>query len=388
MSRNAQSNPLVSVVLPCLNEKRTVATCVRKARKSLSDANFSFEVVVSDNGSTDGSQEEAKAAGARVVHCPHKGYGAAIQYGVEQSNGECIVMADADDSYDLTDLRTFVSPLLAGSDMVMGNRFRGGIAKGAMPWKNRYIGNPGLTGTLNLLYGTRIGDAHCGLRSFTRRAYDRMSPQSPGMEFASELVVRAAQMQLDVTEVATTLSPDGRDRPPHLSPWRDGWRHLRFLLVNAPSHVFAFTGLLLCLFGLLALLISPAQWQTLLPASGAFMTVIGTVSVLTGGTTLLLGLASRTLLANRHGLPLDACSSWFRKVWTLDRGVFGGLGLTGLGCIAWLVSLSGAFSPTGQFTPLTTAIIVLGIHLVAMSLLIDALLSSTSTRKPSFIKQG
>jgi glycosyltransferase involved in cell wall biosynthesis len=237
------SKPLLSIVLPCLNEARTVGSCVEKTRRSLAALEvFSplegakengdlYEVLVSDNGSSDGSPEVATAAGARVVQCQAQGYGAAIQFGVEHARGQSIIMADADDSYDLEHLEPFALPLINGEcDLVMGNRFAGGIARGAMPWKNRYIGNPVLSGMLRVLFGGQIGDAHCGLRGFTREAYHRMNPTQPGMEFASELVVKALLLNLRVLEVPTKLFPDGRDRKPHLRPWRDGWRHARWML--------------------------------------------------------------------------------------------------------------------------------------------------------------
>lgn len=236
--------PLVSVVLPCLNEAQTVGQCAEKALVSLGKLELragpverlapsggQIEVVVSDNGSTDGSPEAAMAAGARVVHCPNRGYGAAVQFGVTHSHGQFIVMADADDTYELDRLDLFVKPLIDNQcDMVIGNRFAGGIQPGAMPWKNRYIGNPVLTGMLRLLFGGTIGDAHCGLRSFTREAYERMNPVQPGMEYASEVVVRALQHNLRIVEVPTKLFADRVDRAPHLRPWRDGWRHLKWML--------------------------------------------------------------------------------------------------------------------------------------------------------------
>jgi glycosyltransferase involved in cell wall biosynthesis len=225
------SELIVSVVLPCLNEEATVGTCVRKALASLRTLPHSGEVVVADNGSTDGSVRMAIEAGARVVHCPVRGYGAAIRCGIENARGDVIVMADADDSYDLLNLGPFIEPLVEGqADMVMGNRFRGGIAPGAMPWKNRYIGNPLLSGFLRLLFRGSVQDVHCGLRGFTRKAFERMAPSQPGMEFASELVVRGLQIGLRIVEVPTRLFPDGRVHPPHLRPYRDGMRHLTYLV--------------------------------------------------------------------------------------------------------------------------------------------------------------
>ena len=225
----------VSVVMPCLNEARTVGRCVTKAVGALREIGVEGEVVVADNGSTDGSQEIAQAHGARVVTAPHRGYGSALQAGIAAARGRFVIMGDADDSYDFSDLRPFVVKLREGHDLVMGNRFRGGIRPGAMPWLHRYIGNPVLTGILNLLFHSPIGDAHCGLRGFRKESYNRLRLQTTGMEFASEMVVKACLDHQRITEVPIVLYPDGRDRPPHLRSFRDGWRHLRFLVFNSPA---------------------------------------------------------------------------------------------------------------------------------------------------------
>ncbi|MEX0711347.1 MAG: glycosyltransferase family 2 protein, partial [Pirellulales bacterium] len=243
--------PVVSVVMPCLNEERTVGLCVQAALASLARLGIPGEVLVSDNGSTDRSVDIACEAGARVVHCHHLGYGHAVRFGVEQSGGQFVVMGDADGSYDFESIGPFVGRLQDGAHLVMGNRFQGGIRPGAMPWKNRYIGNPALTWLLNALFGTRIGDAHCGLRGFTRGAFERMRLESAGMELASEMVLKAARIGLTVQEVPTVLSPDGRGRRPHLRPWRDGWRHVKLLLMFSPLHLFLLPAVMLLLAGLL-----------------------------------------------------------------------------------------------------------------------------------------
>ncbi len=220
----------LSIVMPCLNEGRTVGICVEKAARWLRQHGVSGEVLIADNGSTDGSQAIAAGRGARVIHVETKGYGAALIAGIDAARGRFIIMGDADDSYDFTHLEQFLEKLREGHDLVMGNRFRGGIKPGAMPPLNRYLGNPVLSGFGRLFFHSSVGDFHCGLRGFSKAAALRMSLRCPGMEFASELIVKAFLLGLRVTEVPTTLSPDGRDRPPHLRPWRDGWRHLRFLL--------------------------------------------------------------------------------------------------------------------------------------------------------------
>jgi glycosyltransferase involved in cell wall biosynthesis len=220
----------LSVVMPCLNEARTVGRCVDKARQSFLDLGAPGEVIVADNGSSDGSPEIASAQGARVVKVPKKGYGSALAGGIGAARGRFVIVGDADDSYDFSRLGSFVEGLRSGADLIVGNRFRGGIRAGAMPWLHRFIGNPLLTGFLNLLFRTPIGDAHCGLRAFRKDAYERLALTCPGMEFASEMVVKAALLGLRIEEVPVVLHPDGRDRGPHLRAFRDGCRHVGLLL--------------------------------------------------------------------------------------------------------------------------------------------------------------
>ena len=240
----------LSVVMPCLNEQETVAVCVRKAVAALKQAGISGEVIVADNGSTDGSVELARAEGARVVNVDEKGYGSALKGGIMASRGEYVLMADSDDSYNFTHIPRFAEQLRAGSELVMGNRFRGGIADQAMPFLHRYIGNPVLSGIGRLFFKTPCGDFHCGIRGFRRDSFVRMDIRSTGMEFASEMVVKASLLGMKVSEVPTTLSPDGRTRAPHLRTWRDGWRHLRFLLMYSPRWLFFYPGIVLMAVGL------------------------------------------------------------------------------------------------------------------------------------------
>jgi hypothetical protein len=245
----------LSVVLPCLNEAETLATCVRKAQTSISQLGLVGEVVVADNGSTDGSQRIAAELGARVIDVHVRGYGAALQAGIEASRGRFVVMADADDSYDLGSLEPFVAKLREGYDLVMGNRFAGGIAPGAMPPLHRYLGNPVLTALGRLFFRSPIRDFHCGMRGFRRDAILGLELRTTGMEFASEMVAKAALGRLRVTEVPTPLAKDGRSRPPHLRSWRDGWRHLRFLLLYSPRYLFLLPGTLLALAGALGVVV-------------------------------------------------------------------------------------------------------------------------------------
>jgi glycosyltransferase involved in cell wall biosynthesis len=223
----------VSIVMPCLDEARTVGTCVTQARMALDRLGLQGEVIVADNGSSDGSAEIARDHGARVVQAPKRGYGSALQAGIAAAGGTYVIMGDADESYDFSSIEPFLERLRAGDQLVMGNRFQGGIRPGAMPWHHKYIGNPVLTGILNLLFRTPIHDAHCGLRAFRRDAYSRLGLHTTGMEFASEMVVRAAIQRQRMSEVPVILYRDGRRRTPHLRSFRDGWRHLRFLFLAA-----------------------------------------------------------------------------------------------------------------------------------------------------------
>ena len=228
----------LTVVLPCLNEAETLAVCIRKAKASIAGLGIDGEVVIADNGSTDGSQDIARAEGARVVDVPIRGYGAALTAGIADAKGEFVIMGDADDSYDLSNLGPFVEALRGGADLVMGNRFAGGIEPGAMPALHRYLGNPVLTAVGRILFRSPVKDFHCGLRGFRREAILELDLRTTGMEFASEMVVKATLNKLNIVEVPTTLSPDGRSRAPHLRTWRDGWRHLRFLLLYSPRWLF------------------------------------------------------------------------------------------------------------------------------------------------------
>jgi hypothetical protein len=236
--------------MPCLNEAETLAICIEKARSSLEREGVAGEIIIADNGSTDGSQAIAEAAGARVVAVEAKGYGSALMGGIAAARGQYIIMGDADDSYDFANLGPFIEKLRAGYDLVMGNRFRGGIKEGAMPPLHKYLGNPVLTGLGRLFFRSPVGDFHCGLRGFSKSALVKLDLHTTGMEFASEMVVKATLHRMRITEVPTTLSPDGRSRAPHLRSWRDGWRHLRFLLLYSPRWLFLYPGALLMLLGL------------------------------------------------------------------------------------------------------------------------------------------
>jgi glycosyltransferase involved in cell wall biosynthesis len=243
----------LTVVMPCLNEERTLPVCVEKAIATMQRLGIHGEVLVVDNGSTDRSVEVARRAGARVSYQPLRGYGNALRKGFEDADGRFIIMGDCDDSYDFTDLERFVTRLRGGADLVMGNRLRGEIKPGAMPWSHRWIGNPLLSTFLNVLYRTGVGDSHCGMRGFTKEAFRKMNLLMPGMELASEMVIKSSLAGLRIEEIPITLWPDGRDRPPHLRSFRDGLRHLRFMLMCSPMFLFVLPGLALTLLGLLAI---------------------------------------------------------------------------------------------------------------------------------------
>jgi glycosyltransferase involved in cell wall biosynthesis len=343
----------LSVVMPCLNEAETVETCVSKALACIRENGLDGEVIVADNGSTDGSQALAEAAGARVVHVDSKGYGNALMGGIRAARGTYVIMADADDSYDFTALMPFVEELREGADLVMGNRFKGGIAKGAMPLLHRRLGNPVLSFIGRLFFKSKIGDFHCGLRGFRRDSALALGLQSSGMEFASELVVKATIFNQKITEVPTTLAVDGRSRPPHLNTWRDGWRHLRFLMLYSPRWLFLIPGLVLITLGLMvgvALSFGPIRIgevsfdvDTLVGASA--MMVIGFQAVLFSLLTKAYGVAEGFL-------PTDRRARWLLNSWSFERGlILGGLlavaGLVGLvaSLFHWQVNNFGELDP-------------------------------------------
>lgn len=334
----------LSVVLPCLNEARTITGCVREAMDALAASGIAGEVVVADNGSTDGSQDLATRAGARVVPITAKGYGNALRGGIAAARGRFILMGDADGSYDFSHLSRFVERLRAGADLVMGNRFRGGIEPGAMPWKNRHIGNPVLSFIGRLFFRTGIGDFHCGLRAFTTDAYRRMDLRTTGMELASEIVIKSVLFGLRVEEVPTVLRKDGRDRPPHLRPWRDGWRHLRFMLLFSPRWLFWYPGIVLMALGLI---LGGALVQGPLPLGRITLDVhtllFAAVAVLIGFQATSFAVLSK-FVATRAGLrrPEAGFEDWFRHL-TLESGLVTGglLVVAGLGLSIGAVSIWG-----------------------------------------------
>lgn len=280
----------LTILMPCLNEAETVAACIREAQEYLAHHNVKGEIIVADNGSTDGSQDIARSLDAYVVNVPEKGYGAALKGGINAAQGRYVIMGDADYSYDFSNLQPFVDKLRSGADLVMGNRFRGGIMNGAMPFLHRFLGNPVLSFLGRLFFKIKIGDFHCGLRGFSCEKIRNLRLEATGMEFASEMVVRSSLAGYIIEEVPTSLRPDGRSRPPHLRTWRDGWRHLRFLLFYSPRWLFLYPGLALIILGLL----------------GSFFLLLGPVNI--GGTTFDIHTLMATSVSILIGLQLAAFS--------------------------------------------------------------------------------
>jgi hypothetical protein len=367
----------LSVVMPCLNEAETLATCIGKALGSLERHGIAGEVIVADNGSTDGSPEIAARMGARVISVAERGYGAALQGGIAAARGRFVLMGDADDSYDFEDLRPFVEKLREGYDLVMGNRFRGGIRPGAMPPLHRYLGNPVLTAIGRLFFRSPCGDFHCGLRAFRKEAIDRLELQTTGMEFASEMVVKATLLGQRIGEVPTTLSPDGRSRPPHLRSWRDGWRHLRFLLLYSPRWLFLYPGLLLMGFGLLAMLAILPGPRTIGGVSFDVNTLLyAAAAVFVGFQSVIFAVFTKIYAVNEGLLPEDPrLNALFRYI-KLETGLVAGAALVLVGWIGslWAVSDWGARS-FGQLEPRETLRIVVP-AVLALTLGFQIVLSS------------
>lgn len=324
--------PELSIVMPCLNEAETLGVCIAKAKRFLARSGVAGEVVIADNGSTDGSQAIAEGLGARVVPVPIRGYGAALYWGVMAAAGRYCIMGDSDDSYDFEALDPFLEALREGADLVIGNRFAGGIAPGAMPWKNRYIGNPLLSGLGNLLFHAPARDFHCGLRGFSRAAFQRMDLRTTGMEFASEMVIKATLLGMRITEVPTTLRPDGRSRPPHLRPWRDGWRHLRFMLLFSPDWLFLYPGLVLMALGLTVGALLQAGPLKVAGIRFSVDTLIYCAGVIEIGFQAVLFSVLSHAYATQEGLfPPTRRTALIRRAVTLERGIWAAILLLAIG---------------------------------------------------------
>jgi len=333
-------NIQISVVMPCLNESATVGTCVTKALETLRRHGIRGEVVVADNGSTDGSQRIASDQGARVVPVETRGYGSALRAGIAASRGKFVLMGDADDSYDFAQLPAFLRKLEEGYDLVMGNRFRGEILPGAMPPLHRYLGNPVLTGLGRLFFKSPLGDFHCGLRAFRKDAIERLQLRTLGMEFASEMIVKAATFGLRVTEIPTTLSPDGRNRASHLRTWHDGWRHLRFLLLYSPRWLFLYPGVAVLLLGVFVsvwLLPGPRMVGTV--GFDVHTLLFAAMAILIGFQSILFATFSKVFAISEGLLPEDKRLNRLFAYITLEVGLVVGFLLVLGGAGAWIFSL-------------------------------------------------
>jgi glycosyltransferase involved in cell wall biosynthesis len=349
-----EQEPKVSIVMPCLNEAETLGLCIAKAKRFLHLNRIEGEIIVADNGSTDDSVKIAREMGVRLIHVTEKGYGNALRGGFEAARGQYVIMGDADDSYDFSDLTPFVDALDRGCDLVIGNRFKGGIRTGAMPLLHRYVGNPILSWIARLFFRSHIGDFHCGLRGFRRDVLPALNLQTAGMEFASEMIVKAVMRGLKIDEVPTVLYPDGRSRPPHLRTWSDGWRHLRFLLLYSPRWLFFYPGIFLVILGILTsafLLGGPQKLgsitldiNTLLYA--AFLTIMGIQSVLFSLFTYVFGTSTGLL-------PQDRTTDRLIEHMGLERGLLFGLAMILLGFVSsigallyWSQNRFGPIDPT------------------------------------------
>lgn len=369
----------LSIVMPCLNEAETLATCIKKAQKYLEEQGIAGEIIIADNGSTDGSPTIAAEMGARVVPVREKGYGSALRGGIAAAHGQYIIMGDADDSYDFSNLAAFLEQLRAGQELVMGNRFQGGIAPGAMPVLHQYLGNPVLTWIGRLFFASPCGDFHCGLRGFSKEAIDRLNLRTTGMEFASEMVVKAALYKLKIAEVPTTLSPDGRSRPPHLRTWRDGWRHLRFLLLYSPRWLFLYPGLLLMFVGL-----AVGLW--LLPGpQGVFdihTLLFAATAIIVGFQSVAFALFTKVFAIEEGLFPKDSNFDRVFHYINLEVGLFIGIFLLLIGLAGslyalttWGANLFGSLDPakTMRIVIPSVTCIALGVQVIFCSFFFSVL---------------
>lgn len=377
--------------MPCLNEAETLEICIKKAHKFLNKKKINGEILIADNGSTDGSKKIASKNGARIIDVKEKGYGNALNYGIQNARGEYIIMGDADDSYDFTELDAFMEKFSKGYELVMGNRFKGGIKKGAMPKLHRYIGNPVLSGIGKLLFKSEVSDFHSGLRGFRRQSILDLNLVTTGMEYASEMVVKATLNKLKITEVPVVLYPDGRSRPPHLRSWRDGWRHLTFLLLYSPKWLFYYPGIIFMVFGLIFLLLISTGMLDFTRVKFEIN------SMLFLATTILLGfnIATLGLYTNIYAfisglVPPDERILRIVKSKSLEIGIVIGLLLLLLGSIGFLITLknwvSNEFGELDSFLTIRTVIpsfiaMTIGTQIIFSSFFINVLKLNTKKSK-------
>lgn len=370
----------ISIVMPCLNEAETLGICINKAQLYLQQHNIAGEIIIADNGSTDGSQDIAEQMGARLVHVEAKGYGSALLGGISAAYGQYIIMSDADDSYDLSNLTLFIKKLREGYDLVMGNRFKGGIKPGAMPPLHKYIGNPILTWIGRLFFPSPCGDFHCGLRGFKKDAIEKLNLRTTGMEFASEMVVKASLHKMRITEVPTTLCPDGRSRPPHLRSWRDGWRHLRFLLLYSPRWLFLYPGALLMLIGLII-----GLW--LLPGPKVIFDIntllFAATAVIVGFQAITFGVFTKVFAISEGLLPEDFRLKRFVRYINLEVGLMVGITILLAGVVGsiyafgiWENKLFGPLDPSQTMRIVIPSVtcLALGFQIILSSFFLSVLM--------------
>jgi len=385
----------LTILMPCLDEAETLAACIHKAKKGLEESGLRGEILIADNGSRDDSPKIAEKEGARVVHVAARGYGSALRAGVEAARGRWIIMADADDSYDFAHIASFIEKLKQGCDLVVGCRLPAGggtIMPGAMPWLHRWLGNPVLSGIGRLFFASPVRDFHCGMRAFSRDAFKQMELQTTGMEFASEMVIQSTLKKLRISEVPITLHPDGRSHPPHLKTWRDGWRHLRFMLLFTPRWLFLYPGIALALFGLVTLLLlarGPVHWHGATLDTGSLATA-GTL-ILIGNQLMTFAFFTKVFAMGEGLLPQDQkFSKWF-SILNLERGLFVGFAVLACGCAllarAWLIWRHADFGPISYPENLRRVIpagilITLGIQVVFSSFFMSVLGLRTMKRTP------
>jgi glycosyltransferase involved in cell wall biosynthesis len=381
----------LTIVMPCLNEAETLETCIVQATNFLTRHNIDGEVLVADNGSTDGSLQIAAQNGARVINVPERGYGSALRAGIAGAQGKFVAMGDADDSYDFGTLRPFIELLRNGDDLVMGNRFAGGIAPGAMPWLHKYVGNPVLSFIGRLFFKTPIRDFHCGLRAFRRDSIIELDLRTTGMEFASEMVVKASLAGLRVSEVPTTLKKDGRSRPPHLRSFRDGWRHLRFLLLYSPNWLFLYPGLFLTLLGLFT-----SFWLTRGPIHiGDVGFDIGTLVyaislTIVGYQSVLFSVLARLYGQMMQLVPLKEANKSIERRLTIESGIVLGLVIVIIGLsfsilsfLRWKEAQYGDLEPSQTIRTVAPAFLglVLGVQTMLAGIFGSLLRIQTQTSK-------
>jgi glycosyltransferase involved in cell wall biosynthesis len=359
----------VSIVMPCLNEVETLATCIRKAQHAIKEHHLAAEIIVADNGSTDGSQAVAMQLGVNVVDVAKKGYGNALRGGIDAARGRFVIIGDADDSYDFEAIAPMIEKLREDHDLVIGNRFIGGIEQGAMPWLHRWIGNPVLTWIAQIFFHTPVGDMHCGLRGFRKDAYEKMRLRAVGMEFASEMVIKASLRGMSITEVPVTLRPDGRSRPPHLRTWRDGWRHLRFMLLFSPRWLFLYPGAALLAAGvLLSILLIPGPLRIGSARLDIHTLLVAGFLALVGYQLVLFAVFTK-IFAIREGFhpPHPLLERLFRYV-TLEVGLAAGalmvlVGLLALviAVVSWTAAGFGNLDPTLTMREVIPAVVLMAL---------------------------